>query len=907
MIKKKYLCVAVALALSSTYAQAVNIQGQHINSDSAYEVDDLTVQWNGSVTAPSITVNNQLTVFGPAGTTGGKVTANGDLTAGSIMVSSGGAITVDGKLTITKNTANSLQNSGTIKAQELNFDQPSSQILNYSNIEIDSLVGEGVIILNRSQNAEFVIRELPTSIASVTNDGTFKVGSEGDVLNVTGDVINQSGTITSVDGKEIGLHVGGRFHNQSALTLTELTVGGFLQNDANLTVNGNTTVNTGLSVAEGKTFTINGNLDVSSTPYNDGEAHSLSPISGNLIVHGNANVATGLVYSTGGLTVDGVLTITGQWFQYQGESSKFNVDHIVMDHQPGRMNSAVLSLEGEGDYHLTTLELKNSTNETERFNGVQLHNANLSVEQMLVNESTVGMIHFENGTKHKADITNLTVAENGTFHVGAINGSLSDQSQNNVVVANASFADNTKITRKNEYGEDEKVEKDGDVGLIFKNLTAEGSLAINSMDSLKGGHGALTIENLHANGGAVTIGQSLEGQAAVVNIAEGASVAMNKGTTVDSLTVNMSTLAKDSLYVDSVGTNTKTNINVDGALNNKDPESILEELDAAVQIGKDDKGNYDFVIEEGDVFGEITGNHADYERAQNKKLAGLASVTALSALTLRHEMNSLSKRMGELRDAPAGVGAWARAYGSEMEYGKQNVTAKNTSIQVGSDYTIGDWKVGAAFTFTDGESSYDKGTADNKGYGIALYGTWFVPCGAYVDLIAKYNRLDTDFGFGNMKGSYKNDAFGLSAETGYRFKFLNEGAFVEPQLGLSYGYMTGDKFLASNGVTIDQDDYNSLIGRLGVRTGFKFPKDKGMIYARVSGVYDFQGSMDATATKGDQHGTMSEDLGGTWLEMGLGANFNWTDRTYTYIDLERTNGGHVKENYRWNIGVRHTF
>lgn len=79
------------------------------------------------------------------------------------------------------------------------------------------------------------------------------------------------------------------------------------------------------------------------------------------------------------------------------------------------------------------------------------------------------------------------------------------------------------------------------------------------------------------------------------------------------------------------------------------------------------------------------------------------------------------------------------------------MTAKNTSIQVGSDYTIGDWKVGAAFTYTDGESSYDKGTADNKGYGFALYGTWFVPCGAYVDLIAKYNRLDTDFGFRDMQ------------------------------------------------------------------------------------------------------------------------------------------------------------
>lgn len=50
-----------------------------------------------------------------------------------------------------------------------------------------------------------------------------------------------------------------------------------------------------------------------------------------------------------------------------------------------------------------------------------------------------------------------------------------------------------------------------------------------------------------------------------------------------------------------------------------------------------------------------------------------------------------------------------------------------------------------------------------------------------------------------------------------------------------------------------------------------------------------------------------EDLGDTWVEFGIGANFNWTPNTYTYVDLERTNGGEVKENWRWNIGLRHVF
>lgn len=162
----------------------------------------------------------------------------------------------------------------------------------------------------------------------------------------------------------------------------------------------------------------------------------------------------------------------------------------------------------------------------------------------------------------------------------------------------------------------------------------------------------MTIKSLNAEGGAVTIDQQLQGSSAAINIAEGARVELNKGTNVDTLTVNMNTLAKDSLYVDSVGTNTKTNINVDGSLNDKDAASMIEELDSAVQIGKDDKGSYDFVIGEGAIFGQVTGNSGEYEQAENTKLAGLASATALSALSLRHEMNSLSKRMGELRDAP---------------------------------------------------------------------------------------------------------------------------------------------------------------------------------------------------------------------------------------------------------------
>ena len=50
-----------------------------------------------------------------------------------------------------------------------------------------------------------------------------------------------------------------------------------------------------------------------------------------------------------------------------------------------------------------------------------------------------------------------------------------------------------------------------------------------------------------------------------------------------------------------------------------------------------------------------------------------------------------------------------------------------------------------------------------------------------------------------------------------------------------------------------------------------------------------------------------DDLGGTWCEFGLGANYNLTKNAYTYVDLEKTTGGEVKENWRWNVGMRYVW
>lgn len=418
------------------------------------------------------------------------------------------------------------------------------------------------------------------------------------------------------------------------------------------------------------------------------------------------------------------------------------------------------------------------------------------------------------------------------------------------------------------------------------------------------------VNQLSMNGGVINVTHGSDQVVEIENI-------QGSGGTVNMLTQTSSngSLSTASLVIEKVseGSSPELNVNYTGIT----ADDMVGSQISDIQGGVDAPGVAQTkTVAQGAVMGAITervdamGNVVVTSQAENTRLNAYGSVASLGILQWRHEMNDLTKRMGELRLSPEGVGSWARLYGSEQEYGDQDVTSKNTTVQVGVDFDVGyGWKVGAAFSYTDGSADYDAGDADNKGYGVGVYGTWMSESGQFIDLIAKYNRLDTDFQLEGMDGSYDNNAFSISAEYGWHFK-LAEVGFVEPQAEITYGRVMGEDFNTSNGVRIEQDDFDSLIGRIGVRAGFNFPDNKGTLYARVSGLHDFQGDFKSKASL-IRNATVSqdieEDLGDTWVEFGVGANINWTENTYTYIDLERSNGGDIKENWRWNVGIRHTF
>lgn len=423
--------------------------------------------------------------------------------------------------------------------------------------------------------------------------------------------------------------------------------------------------------------------------------------------------------------------------------------------------------------------------------------------------------------------------------------------------------------------------------------------------------------------GSSTIG-TIEADNATINLSEaGSTVAINDLTVTDQgLNVFVNEVSKEPrVTVAAKSGDGRIAVTGSDTLNDSygNVDDMIRDLSQVVQengTGTEGTSLVDTVTaEEGKIRGEVTSTLGEDGQWQttvqsNVSLEGYSALSSLAAVNWRHEMNDVTKRMGELRDSNGKVGAWARAYGSELEYGAQNVTSKNTSIQVGADYALTDeWKMGAAFSYTDGSMTFDRGDGDNQAYGLAIYGTWMAENGLFVDLIGKYSRLETEFTSNKLAGEFDNNGWSFSVEAGWQFKPVDE-AFVEPQVELTYGRLEGDAFHGSNGVNIVQDDFDSLIGRAGVRAGFFFPEKKGTIYAKASVAHDFKGDMESFAYLDEPYtptATLKDELGGTWYEFGLGANFNWSETTYAYVDLQRTTAGNVNEAWRWNIGVRHAF
>ena len=293
------------------------------------------------------------------------------------------------------------------------------------------------------------------------------------------------------------------------------------------------------------------------------------------------------------------------------------------------------------------------------------------------------------------------------------------------------------------------------------------------------------------------------------------------------------------------------------------------------------------------------------------------SANALNYHTWRTENDKLLQRMGELRhNGEEAKGAWFRVKGSKIgREGKFGFENKYTAYELGYDEVAKRTAEktryqGAAFSYTDGSSSYSRGSGDNSSKAISFYNTEIGSKGHYLDLVFKISNMDNDFtvydtNSKKITGDFNNTGVALSAEYG-RKNELKNGWYVEPQAQFTLGYLGGDSYTASNGIEVNQSGIKSAVGRIGFNIG-KQIGSKGLVYAKANLLHEFGGGYDVTMADSSGRVKVSDSFNDTWFEYGIGTAFAAGKNSHVYFDVERSAGSDFTKDWQWNIGARWNF
>jgi outer membrane autotransporter protein len=302
----------------------------------------------------------------------------------------------------------------------------------------------------------------------------------------------------------------------------------------------------------------------------------------------------------------------------------------------------------------------------------------------------------------------------------------------------------------------------------------------------------------------------------------------------------------------------------------------------------------------------------------------IASATLNYAMaTSRLEIDSLNKRLGELRDYDAPKdGLWVRTKGGSMESSNGSYFKDDYQFyQIGYDRKSNKstdneiWREGIAFHYTHGDSDFENGDGTNSSYGVSLYGSWAGNKGHYTDYVLKYSRLNEHFTARDSNGDSANGDFhdhALTASIEYgRKNDIGKDWIFEPQVQLMATHLTGADYTTSNHIKVHQDSLNSVIGRAGFRIGREFrqndPAKRSKVYAKFDVLHEFSGDRVVNLLGSDATLYRQEDGSDTWFVYGVGADVALKADTFFYCDLERSFSGDINTTWQYDVGLRWQF
>lgn len=289
-------------------------------------------------------------------------------------------------------------------------------------------------------------------------------------------------------------------------------------------------------------------------------------------------------------------------------------------------------------------------------------------------------------------------------------------------------------------------------------------------------------------------------------------------------------------------------------------------------------------------------------------MRAMRNVATASILSWQHEDNTLREQLYALQNNDDSFGVWTRFNRGEFEYANEFKNQYNL-MQVGYDKFIKDSHYGIAFSHNDSTTSYGYGSGKNQSNSLSFYRTWHNDNNEYTHTILKVGHLDNDYNIytaaGHTNGDYTTWATTLSHEYGKKIN-LSDKYFITPQVQLDYSCVFGADYTTNNGIYVEQDDLNSLVGRIGFNLGTSF-NNQDNFFLKASISHQIAGTADTILHHGNITNNFTQDLGNTWYEIGLGSNVQVGEHTYLMADITKTFGDDLSTPWQYNLGLRWSF
>ncbi len=686
-----------------------------------------------------------------------------------------------------------------------------------------------------------------------------------------------------------------------------------------------------LSAKNGASIFFKGNAFIGDVQSMDSE--SKIEIDGTLTLTGSNSHGSGFV------KVNDLIVADRGWMQFDGMTMEIENDMVVQGGTLGILPSTkfsignTLTLQKDAFMQYQSLEtpltLKTVVFEkdSQTQDGLQTYGAALNIEKVIV--KTAGRIDaWGKANGGNADANNptqinlgvLEIADNASFAVTNSRDNNDDTSVLAKTTIGSLDLGNQSTFESGVWKSEDKFR--GASQIVVNNLSgANGSITNHNNTMTVGENGIVKyvgqIEDKN-NGISLSLNQDSEWTLTEESclgrlVMKGGTT--NISTTDDSLTVNTLQGSQGTVILDVNKTNTihiassdkTTKIEVQASENadTVSPEQasgMIERLEGVSnKIGTVKEGMYN-----GAISVDQSGNATV---SKNTLMADTIELASASTLSLNRILsNDVRKRLGDVRSAEGSNGVWARYDGGKLSGdGTQN---EFNTIHIGADTSPFDensMRFGLAASYTNGDVEYTRGSSELDAYSVAAYGTWMAENGLFADVIARVSKAESDMTVdGLYKGKLENIAYSLSGELGWRLN-INNMFYIEPQVEAIYTYIDSDKLtLGATNKTFsyEVEGFDSFMGRIGFASGMKCPNDKGDMYVRASVVHEFLGD---ASIRGANGAMIENDGKDTWVEYGIGANFNITKNTYVWADVERTAGATVEEDWRGTVGVRYAF